>query len=154
MYDETNVSCIPLPMAWYDDIESWKWIGDNNSTIEYDTVITNLTNTFQSGCSKGITPIINDTDIYVRDPLYDYDVMVQWFKQLYPCFAVKNIDWNKSTQEARLLLSSNSSDTELYDTMKKVMMPLDDLQVGMYTDDSYFYTKVWEINNIMEKKKH
>jgi hypothetical protein len=127
-YDETNISC----MKWLYQMEDEEFnvtLNEDGNTAElvFPEYIASYIligyEDFQKGCMDGPTPRMGDPG-YERDPLFVFDMFVQYFSELFAHFEVYGVDWQASTDEARKGLTGNSTDEELTETMLSVLAPM------------------------------
>jgi len=71
-----------------------------------------------------------------KDPLYNYDVFWQNFKEHYCSFEVKNIDWDIVNEEYRPKINAETTDLELFLLFEEIITMLKDGHIKMSVPES------------------
>ena len=79
-------------------------------------------------CADGGTPMAGD-DAYERDPLLLYDIFTTTFRDHYPFFDERAVDWDSITESYRGAVTSDISDEALFDVFAEMIQPLGDYHV-------------------------
>jgi hypothetical protein len=66
-----------------------------------------------------------------RDPEKNFEELWQTFRDRYPFFALRNVDWKKQYEIFRPRVTRSTSDEELFDILCQMMDPLDDGHVEL-----------------------
>jgi hypothetical protein len=61
-----------------------------------------------------------------RDPEANFEQFWQTFRNRYPFFKLRNVDWNKQYEIYRPQVTSRTTDAELFDILRRMVDPLDD----------------------------
>src|SRR6478609_6584247 len=67
----------------------------------------------------------------IRDPEKNFEVLWKTFRNRYPFFELRNVDWNKQYDTYRPQITSETSDEELFDVLRRMLEPLDDGHVEL-----------------------
>lgn len=73
-----------------------------------------------------------------NNPVNNFDVLWNDVDKMYGGFAVKDIDWDSLYDVYRPLVTNNSSDAELYNTLTKLLDHLDDNHVSLLPTNTGF----------------
>ena len=65
------------------------------------------------------------------DPEKNFEALWKTFHSRYPFFELRNVDWNKQFEIYRPQVTSETSDEELFDVMRRMLDPLDDGHVEL-----------------------
>jgi len=65
------------------------------------------------------------------DPEKNFEVLWKTFHNRYPFFELRNVDWNKQYEIYRPQVTSETSDEELFDVLRRMLDPLDDGHVEL-----------------------
>ena len=65
------------------------------------------------------------------DPEKNFEALWKTFHNRYPFFELRNVDWNKQYEIYRPLVTSETSDEELFDVLRRMLDPLDDGHVEL-----------------------
>ena len=80
-----------------------------------------------TGCANGRQTLVKGDEGYIRNPLVDYDILVQTFNEHYGFFEHRGINnWDEMTEEARKTLTEDSTDEELLAAFQSILQPLKD----------------------------
>ena len=71
------------------------------------------------------------SDIRSTDPVHNFEVLWQKFDENYGCFPQKNIDWNLVYKTYRQMVTSNTSEDELFAILTDVLAHLNDNHVKL-----------------------
>lgn len=66
-----------------------------------------------------------------RDPEKNFEELWQTFRDRYPFFALRKVDWHKQYETYRPRVTSKTSDDELFDILCQMLDPLDDGHVEL-----------------------
>ena len=67
----------------------------------------------------------------IRDPEKNFDELWETFRDRYPFFELRNVDWQKQHDTYRPEVTSETSDDELFDIFCRMLAPLDDGHVEL-----------------------
>jgi hypothetical protein len=67
----------------------------------------------------------------IREPEKNFEVLWRTFRNRYPFFELRNVDWNKQYETYRPRITSATSDEELFDVLRRMLDPLDDGHVEL-----------------------
>ena len=65
------------------------------------------------------------------DPEKNFEALWKTFHNRYPFFELRNVDWNKQYEIYRPQVTSETSDEELFDVLRRMLDPLDDGHVEL-----------------------
>jgi len=71
-----------------------------------------------------------------NDPLSNFDALWNTFNENYSSFDLRHIDWNKMKERYRPMLTTQSSDYELYSVLNQMISELNDGHVFLEAPDS------------------
>jgi hypothetical protein len=146
---ETSISCILVDTEFVPseyDMTVHRVPGhEDNSTIILKSGLTDLVfdrvTAFAGFCNQGWTPTVFMPEDYVRNPLSDFDILVQTFVEQYAFFELRGqSNWTELTNSVRLSLSSTSTDEELIRALEDILKPLKDGHVSVFNEDGEVVT--------------
>jgi len=139
LYEETSISCIldddklELPGVSFPTPDTAQF-SEPLQLGQYDLV---RANEFQGACTDGTSPILGDAD-YVSNPLVDFDIVAQTFREQYAYFELHKVDWDALVAETRSTLTSNSTQDDLFQALVSLLTPLQDGHVSLSLPEAEF----------------
>ena len=125
--DLTRISCIPLFDGHVSDF------GDKLKLV-------NDTLTLKDGINMYyFTRLLEDPEVCLedlsdekmKDPVYNFEVLSETFKNEYAYFKVRGVNWDDLYNRYRVKINSNMTDAELYRTMEDMLDEFDDGHIGL-----------------------
>ncbi|MEO1655661.1 MAG: hypothetical protein AAFU64_19110, partial [Bacteroidota bacterium] len=71
-----------------------------------------------------------------QQPLFNFDMLWQTFQENYAFFDLRDVDWRQSREKYRPLITSNTSDLELFHLFTKMLDELQDSHVSLDLPES------------------
>ncbi|MEZ4803499.1 MAG: S41 family peptidase [Gelidibacter sp.] len=125
--DYTNISCISSMKGKLDELT-------DKITLENDTLtIKNGINDYffvRSNSDKCINQKKNK-----NDPIYNFEVLAETFKNHYAYFKERNINWDKTYQNYRSRITKNTTKPELYLVIKEMLDAFGDEHIQFSAPD-------------------
>ena len=139
-FDKTSISCLPSKQG---DISEVK----NSITLKNDTLAVKSgysyyyytrTNKFPDLCQKNTNNINND-------PLYNFEVFADTYKEHYAFFELNKINWDSFYKTAKGKINSNTTEVELYLIIQEMIDSLKDNHGSIEPTDEV-YEKAEQLN--------
>ncbi len=145
LYEITAISCVPradkLLKASVEPDGSWRFRASDDSGTAIMVPLSASQMWFQRiGTASdillrrtGTRPVFCDEDP-VNTPQANFDVFWTNFKEHYPLFELKGIDWESVGAEVRSQITDATTDDALFDLLVGMISPLEDAHTGMSSE--------------------
>jgi len=149
LYDVTNISCTPI-------LEGDVAMFENNISVHNDTLsINDGINTYRYSRSTSLSTICtNDiSDEKLNDPLYNFEVFAQNFKDHYAYFKLRGINWDSLYSDTKSKITAKTSDAELYIIFEDMIDVFNDGHLGIEASDEVMEAaEALRIQNTIEEE--
>jgi len=161
LFEETDISCIVNPILLM-GVTGTQVEGDVANITVFRFIpyfVLDRTDSFQSACAQGITPVISDEN-YTRNALEVFDILDQTFVEHFAHFENRldggMSEWVMKTMEARANLTSDSTDDELVSTFQSLLIPLDEYHTWVQDANGEFlawsHEFLWQFQDEFEQQ--
>lgn len=119
-FDITSISCIPSKGGELSEVENSIKLKNDTLTVKrgYSLYYYTRKNKFPDLCKK------NTKD--KNDPLYNFEVFAETYKDHYAYFELNNIDWDSLYKNAKGKIGPNTTEVELYLIIQEMIDNLKD----------------------------
>jgi C-terminal processing protease CtpA/Prc len=127
--DFTNISCIPSMKGKLSELT------DKINISEDTLAIRNGLNTYYFQRSTNYECNASATKNKAKDPIYNFEVLAETFKNHYAYFKERNIDWEKMYQKYRSRITEKTSQPELFIVIKEMLDEFGDEHIQFSAPD-------------------
>jgi len=119
-FDITDISCLPSKEGDISEIKNSIKLVDDTITVQrgFNSYYYTRATDFLDVCQN------NKKD--ENDPIYNFEVFAETFKNNYAYFELNGIDWNTLYKNAKTNISANTTEVELFLIMQEVIDSLKD----------------------------
>lgn len=119
-FDITSISCLPSKVGNISEVENSIKLNNDTLTVQsgYNFYLYIKINKLPDLCQKNIKDKNN--------PLYNFEVFAQTYKDHYAYFELNKIDWDSLYKNAKEKIKSNTTEVELYLIIQEMINSLKD----------------------------
>lgn len=131
LYDITDISCLQVLNGEVSDF-------GNNIYYKVDTLsIKDGINMYYFKRLDNIPTICSEdlSEEKLKDPVYNFEVLSNTFKNHYAYFEERNINWEDMYNKYKSLVNSETTDAELYNIMENMLDSFNDGHIGLSAPD-------------------
>jgi carboxyl-terminal processing protease len=138
-FDITDISCLPSKQGDISEVKNSIVLKNDTLAVKsgYSFYYYTRTNEFPDLCQKNK----NDTN----DPLYNFEVFADTYKEHYTFFEINKINWNSLYKTAKGKINSNTTEVELYLIIQEMIESLKDNHGSIEPTDEV-YEKAEQLN--------
>lgn len=129
LYDSTNINCMEVESVSIKDFHNYydrcKMLNEHQLSLYKSGDITRYT--FDR---LDFLPVVTKSSL---DPVLNFEVLWNIFAENYAFFNLRKINWDNIYNRYRALVTDKTSDEELFDIFKRMLLPFKDTHVYLST---------------------